>query len=129
MTVTLNPWVAWLVVALALGGLWSACTTVADVVRGVWDWWRDRREPLTDEDEADLEDGTEVLDPLPAPRSAVELGFTGEQAVVRQDGWDHLYRPQQERKAPWYEAEYRHHYAAMQLDYPSGLLTRVREQA
>ena len=93
------------------------------------------------------EDWDGPLEELPPERSREELGFTGPQPAsmlaaaflpeaiasdarmgpAEREFWSDLYRPHRERWAPAWEAEARSAYQALDLDYPSGLLARVRE--
>ena len=143
------------IVVLAIIGLFRVLARVADGLERAWDWlsWRfrgDDGDDYTDGDERcglcagcigfehcdgrELgcectctwpEDWAEELEELPPERSREELGFTGPRLISPQTV--ELNHPSRERRAPWWEAEQRAAYESLGLDYPSGLLARVRE--
>ena len=136
MTFTVSPWWVWAGCSLALFGAWFVGSRVW---RWTWDgiwrlvyWLRwDRVTPLLEEEDN--------LEELPPERSRKELGFTGEPDIhcnyctdgcVRCDPRkqdEYRWSPALERRAPKWEAEARGHYLSMGLDFPSGLMARVRE--
>ena len=97
----------------------------------VTSWWRDRHEAIgfgqEDDESAPPED-------LPPERSREELGFTADlyeayaaDLRVGPAELEFWHDVAQERRAPWWEAEHRAAYESLGFDYPSGLMTRVRE--
>ena len=136
-------WLQFILVCLVLTG-------AGMVARGLWrglgqvrDWWHDRRRNRFDEDDF-IEVGPpwapNDLPPLPPERTweqmtSHQLPLTEAEFVADLEarGW---FRPDvqaalrdeaRERRAPWWEAEHRAAYESLGLDYPSGLMARVRE--
>ena len=139
MTFTVSPWLMWAGLCLILFGAWfvgsavvygmrDAAGWLADWLQGRIDppwWWkpwlyrRAEKEPLE-----------ELPLPLPPERSweqmtSHQLPVVGMSPRERKD-WEHR-EGVRRRGAKRVEMTHRAHYAAMGLDYPSGLMARVRE--
>ena len=134
---------------LACVGLWVTVDKAAAGVARVWEWARrDRVTPLLEDDDGISEDcanddhrecegcwcecGHDI--DLPPERSWEELtvgtrGLDSVGLVREHEPWRveaHL-SAGRERRAPWWEAEHRAAYDACGFDFPSGLMTRIRE--
>ena len=129
------------VVMLAITGLAWVLARVADGLERAWDWlsWRFRVD-----DGDDYADGAgdyaEPLEELPPERTWEQMtshqlpvtACTGRRDCRCGHGYHDnpltgtAWAPQRERRAPWWEAEHRAAYESLDLEYPSGLLARVR---
>ena len=115
-------------------GRWTAADS-GGWIPGSWRFkWQAGRAVRRIEKEWGELDGDGDLPPpeeLPPERSREELGFTGERPAIPFTR-AHIdprvpLSAALERRAPWWEAEHRAAYESLGFDYPSGLMTRVRE--
>lgn len=141
MTVQAPPWLVWLMLALAACGLWSACwalkRTGEQTAGWIADWWRwwplgpEHRIPRgmdpdcwydTHEDCLGCNCACHENDPgeLPPEQSWKEMIEHPPGVLAHLDAG-------LERRSSWWEAEHRAAYESLGLDYPSGMIARIRE--
>lgn len=143
---------------LAAAGLTWISFRVVDGAAWLMDWLRDRVTPLLEDDRPEgvlcagcagfdhcdgVEGGCDCTCGWPEDWAELPPERTWEQMTSHQlplveiaeqnPRWVAAGRPmlaaERERRAPWWEAEQRQAYAALDLEFPSGLLARVREAA
>lgn len=118
---------------LAAAGLTWISLRALDGAAWLMDWLRDRHEPTSyDPDPDDWIDPDADDDPLELPPELTWEQMTSHQLPVvrmspaeRRD-WQRR-ETARKRQARRVEMTHRAHYAAMGMDYPSGLMARVRE--